>query len=851
MGQVFLKKAFPHIAAILTFLIINIVYFFPQLNGKVVYSGDTISNQGMAQEQRVYQAQTGEEILWTNSMFGGMPTYQIGVAHSSNLIGQLKKLTWLFFEPPIGVFNTMMVGSYLMFVLLGVGPWLSLIGAVAFGLTTNNMILWEAGHSNKVVVISLFAPIIAGVILTFREKYLLGGVVFAISMAINVYANHVQMTFYMGMILGIYVLIEIFKHIKDKKIPQLGMAGGVLAAGLILALASSASSLWTTYEYSADTMRGKPILASTNTTPASSSEVEGLDWEYAMQWSNGAMDLVSTIIPRAVGGSSNESISSSTAIAKSMRTKGAQIQNAPLYWGSLPFTSGPNYFGAIMCFLFVLGLITVKGPIKWWLGAGVLLTFLLSMGKNFESLNRFIFDTLPMYSKFRAHSSILSVTALLVPLLGIIGLHQLLSDKADKKATTKALYIAAGITGGFCLLLGLMSGGLFDFANPKDASYQSGGWDIAALIETRKSLFQADAFRSFGLIAASAGLIWAYLNGKVSKTIILAGIGLLTIFDLWSVDKRYLNTDKFVTQTENKQAHTLRPVDQQIFAAENIGVDASGNLTGNNPVGRGGYRVLDMSINTFNSSATSYYHNTIGGYHPAKLQRFQDIIDRYITRGGQGVLDMLNTKYFINQQGQLQQNPGALGTAWFVESIRKVNTPNEEIDALGTIDAANEAVVLDSEFDNYVGGFDPQKNGTITLQSYNPTHLVYNTNANSEQLAVFSEVWYGPNKGWQAYIDDQPVEHIRANYVLRAMKIPAGQHKVEFKFAPKAYATGSTISLISSLLLIVALLGLIFWKSRGLKERLETEEKMVKVKAKKPAAVKKTVSKTKSKRNKR
>jgi len=846
MGSLFFKKALPHLIAILVFMVLNVAYFSPQLSGKVVMRGDGVANRGMAQEQRTYAKQLGEQVLWTNSMFGGMPTYQIGVHHKSNLVRFIEDASRLFFGPPIGVFNTLMIASYILFILLGVNPWLSLIGAVAFGFSVNNMVLWEAGHSNKVRAIALFAPVIAGVVLTLRHKFLIGGVVFAIGMALNVYTNHVQMTYYLGIVLGVYVLIEIIQHIKDGKIPELAKAGGILTIGLILALTASTSNLWTTYEYSQDTMRGAPILKSTAAAaPSSSSEVEGLDWEYAMQWSNGARDLISTIIPGAVGGGSSEEVSSTSAIAKSMRAKGAQISAAPLYWGELPFTSGPNYLGAIMCFLFVLGLVLVKGPFKWWLGIAVLLTFLLSMGKHFEVLNRAVFEYLPMYSKFRAHSSILSVAALLVPLLGIVALGQILSGKIEKKSANKGLMIAAGITGGFCLLMAVMGGSLFDFANPGDATYQSRGWDVGALINTRKALLQSDAFRSFALIAASAGLIWAFVNEKVNQMILLAGLGALVLFDIWTVDKRYLDDGKFVSRSQYDASHTVRPVDQQIFQAEGMSVDAAGNVNTVNKIGRGGYRVLDMSINTFNSSTTSYFHNTIGGYHPAKLQRFQDLIDRYITKGGQGVLDMLNTKYFINQQGQLQQNPGALGNAWFAESVRKVNTPNEEIDALGTIDPSNEAVVLDSEFNNYIGSFDPQKNGTIALQSYTPINLVYNSNSSSEQLAVFSEVWYGPNKGWQAYIDDQPVDHIRANYVLRALKVPAGQHKIEFKFEPRAYATGSSISLISSLLLMAALIGLIVMQGRGLKERLEEEEKMVKVKPVK--AVKKTVSKTKAK----
>ncbi len=850
MGQILLKKALPHLIAIATFLILNIFYFYPQLEGKVVRQGDIISNKGMGQEMKVYSQKTGENMLWTNSMFGGMPGYQIGVSHTGNKIGFIERIGRLFFKAPIGVFNTLMIGTYLLFILLGINPWLSIVGAIAFGLSSNHFILWEAGHTNKIRTIALFAPVVVGILLTFRHKYLTGGLFFAVGMALNLYANHVQMTYYLGMVLGIYVLIQVINHLREQRIAELLKVGGILLVGLLLAIGSSVSNLWTTYEYSEDTMRGAPILEKeASKTPSSSSEVEGLDWNYAMQWSNGFLDVAAALIPGVVGGGSNERIGPSSAVAKNMRSRGAQIDAAPLYWGALPFTSGPIYFGAGMCFLFILGLLVVKGPFKWWIGIAVLLTALISMGKNFEFFNRLLFDLLPMYSKFRAPSSITSVTALLVPLLGVVALNQVLQNKIPNKALTKALMIAGGITGGICLFFALIGPALFDFSNPGDATYGTRGWDIPSIIADRKSLMRTDAFRSLAFIALSAGLIWAYANGKIRQMLLLGGIGLLTLFDLWSVGKRYLNADNFVTAVQNKSVHTPRPVDQQIFAAENITFDAKTNSTSSDKIGRGGYRVLDLSINTFNSSSTSYFHNTIGGYHPAKLQRYQDIIDRYITSGDQRVLGMLNTKYIINAQGALQQNPNAMGNAWFVESIRKVNTPNEEIAALKNTDPATVAIVLDSEFNDYIGAFDPQKNGTIALQSYQPNHLVYTSNASSEQLAVFSEIWYGPDKGWQAYIDDQPVDHVRANYLLRALKIPAGQHQVEFKFEPRSYTLGSTVSLMSSLLLILGLLGLLVYKGKDLTRALEEEREMVK--APPAAPTKRKVAKTKKRRKKK
>ena len=834
MGQLLFKKALPHIIAIITFLGLNMAYFYPQLSGEVVPQGDVISAQGMFNEIKEYNEKTGDNTLWTNSMFGGMPAYQISSPQEGNKLKYIESISQLFFSRPIGYFNTLMIGSYLLFVFLGVNPWLSLVGAVAFGFSSNNFILYEAGHTNKLRTIALFAPVILGTILTFRKKYLIGGLAFALGMGLNIYAAHPQMTYYLGLVLGVYVLIEIIHGLKNSEVKHLLTSGGIFLAGLALSLGASASKLLTTYEYSKDTMRGAPILEkAANAQAASSSEVEGLEWGYAMQWSNGFMDLVATIIPGAVGGGSSEKVGANTATGKFLRSRGAQAGRAPLYWGSLPFTSGPAYFGAIMCFLFFLGLVLVKGPVKWGIGIGVLLTLLLSLGKNLEGLNHFIFDYLPFYSKFRAPSSILSVTALLVPLLGILGLSEILQGKVTKAEAMKGLKIAGGIGAAITLFFAIIGPGMFDFSSAGDATYQQRGFDVTTFLADRKSLMRSDAFRSFALMAISAGLIWAYLQDKLKSVFVIAGIGVLTLFDLWSVGQRYVGAEDFVSKQQYESNHAPRPVDQQIFGQE--------------PNGRGFYRVLDLSINTFNSSSTSYYHNTVGGYHAAKLQRYQDLIDAHISKNNQQVLNMLNTKYFITQQQQVQSNPGALGTAWFVNSVQKVNTPNDEIAALTNLNPANTAVVLDTEFDNYVGSLTPQKNGTIALATYQPNHLTYNTSSSSEQLAVFSEIWYGPDKGWQAYIDGTPADHVRANYVLRAMKVPAGQHKIEFKFEPKTFQTGETISLVFSMLMILMLLGLLGYKGKAFAENADT---LIAAEAKAVKKAAPTVTKTVSKRKK-
>ena len=810
MVQLFLKKGLPHIIAIVAFIVVNIIYFYPQLEGKVIQQGDTVVYKGMSQELRDYKAKTGEEVLWTNAMFGGMPAYQISNTAKGNMLRHVDKTYSLLFNRPIGYFIGLMLGFYILLSLLGVNAWLSILGAIAFGLASNHLVLFEAGHNTKLRTISYFALIVAGVMLAYKNKYLLGGVVFALGMGLNVFANHPQMTYYLGLALGIYVLIEGIYSMRENRLGEFVKASGVLLVGVLLALGTSTSTLWTTYEYSKDTMRGDPILIKQDNTSSgnTSSSVSGLDWDYAMQWSNGFLDVASGMIPGLVGGGSSEHISPTSNTATDMRRKGAQIDRAPLYWGALPFTSGPVYYGAVFCFLFILGLIIQKGPIKWGLGIATLLILVLSMGKNFEVFNKIFYNLVPLYNKFRTPNSITSVTTLLIPLLGIYTLSNILKGSIPKEETIKGLKIAGGLSALVTLFFAFVGPGMFDFNTPGDASYQQRGWDIAALISDRQALMRTDSLRSFALIAISIGFIWAYVTDRIKQIFLIAGIGLLAVLDNWTVAKRYVSADSFITSKQNDQPFQLRPVDQQIYAAEKI--DPNNVAAG--AIGRGGYRVLDLSINTFNTSTTSYFHNTIGGNHAAKLQRFQDLIDQHITKGTQSVLNMLNTKYVISQQGTLQQNPNALGTVWFVESIKKVNSPNEEIEALSSFNPKEEAVVLDAEFNNYVNSFDPQKNGTIQLTSYAPHDLTYQTNSSSEQLAVFSEMWYGPDKGWQAYIDGQPVDHVRANYALRAMRVPSGAHKIAFKFEPRNYFIGGTISLVASLLIIIGFLGFIFYQ---------------------------------------
>lgn len=818
MNPVF-KAIAPHLAAILIFLVSATLYFSPQLQGRFVRQGDVQQYLGMSQEVRQYYEETGERSLWTNAMFGGMPTYQINSISAGNSLIYLDKAGRLTIKQPIGRFLIAMVWFYILLIVLRVNPWLAMIGAFAYSLTTNNLVLYEAGHMTKLRVLSHLPLLAAGLILLFhRRQYIWGGLLFTAGFGLCLWANHPQMVYYFFMTLVIFGVAELVYSQRKGEMTHFLKAGAIAIAGILIGVLTAASNLWVTYEYSKDTMRGKPILAQTtaNPNPQSSSETEGLAWDYAMAWSNSVIDVFASFIPGVAGGGSSEKVGSDMPMAKDPGWQQYLAQSGntgPLYWGDLTFTSGPIYFGAVIFFLFFMGLSLVKGPLKWWVGLGTLLTFMISMGSNLEWFNRLLFDYLPLFNKFRTPNSVLSVTALLVTLLGFLALGKVIRGETDKKEIQRSLLIAGGVGGGISLFFWLIGPGVYDFSHPGDARFEQYGFNLNVLVETRKALMRQDALRTFALVALSAGLIWAFLREKINKNLLIAGIALLVIFDMWTVGRRYLDKEDFSAQASNVHILQPRPADTQILQ------DKDPN-----------FRVLDVSVNPFTSSYASYFHKSLGGYHAAKLQRYQDIIDRYLSQNNQAVINMLNTKYIIlppQQQGQgpaVQQNPGAMGNAWFVGNIRMVSTPNEEIDALGAINPRREAVVH-QEFADYVAGLsvDSIAGGQIQMTAYAPNHLTYSSNSDQEHLAVFSEIWYGPEKGWQAYIDGEPVEHIRVNYLLRGLRIPAGQHTIEFKFDPQSYRAGVLISRIFSTLVLFGVVGYAGFKGYHYVQNLPAE----------------------------
>ena len=754
--------------------------------------------EGMRKEVKDFKDATGETSLWTGSMFSGMPTYYIQTTDNSNLVQYVIKVMKLGFGGEVGRFLLGMICFYILMLVLKIDPIIGIFGSILFAYTTNNLVLLSAGHYTKISTVLTAPLIIAGVVAAYRNKNLMGMVLFGLGMAINLKSDHPQMTYYLGLIMVIYVIIVLVNAIREGVIAPFIKSSLYLLVGLLLALGSFSSKLLPTLEYSEDTMRGKPILTASN-DESSSSQVEGLAWDYATVWSNGWIDLLSSFIPQAVGGSSGEPVSSDSGFAKEMRKRGQNVRSGlkgPMYWGGLPSTAGPVYFGAVVFLLFFIGLFVVQGNLKWWILGGTILTFMISLGHNLEWFNRLLFDYFPAFNKFRTPNSVLSVTAVIIPILAMYTLHKIFSDTTiDFK---KVLLSGLGFA-GFCILLGLVGPMMFDFAANSDPQYAQYGFDTKIFEDDRASMLRSSALKSGFFMLMVCGIIYLFSKSKISKVIAIVTIGLLGMADQFMVNFNYMSPDDYMTKRNFESSYTPRAVDEKI-------------LTDNDPH----FRVLDRSVDTWNSTFPSYFHKSIGGYHAAKLQRYMDMIERHIAPMNQDVLNMLNTKYIIFKSSQdapeqVQRNTAALGNAWFINNIKMVNTADEEIDALNIIDPLGTAAIH-KEYTSYVSGLvDGQKNGTIKLTSYKPNELVYESTSNTEQLAVFSEVWYGPDKGWNAYIDGTKVDHIRANYILRALKIPSGNHEIKFVFEPSSYATGSIISLISSGLLLV-ILGLFIWR---------------------------------------
>lgn len=785
------KHLLTHAGIVLLCLLISCAYFSPILGGKVLPQGDIQKADCMAKAQRDYHDATGDYTAWAPNMFSGMPGYQITNSPQQSIftpVRNLLNLDYIGWSRHIGVLFLYLIGFYVALLAFGASPWLALLGALAFGLGSYNIIIIEAGHITKAWAMSMIAPILAGMVLTFRKKYLWGSILFFASLGLQITCNHLQITFYTiigAVTLGLAYFIF---ALKDKQLKPFFTALALLVAGCALAFLCNLRLLMVNQEYVKYTMRGgKEITVSPNdldpNAPASSTESndKGLQIDYAFSWSYGVGETYTLLVPGAMGGGSGERVSQESEFYKATHQ-----QMAPLYWGNQPFTSGPVYFGAIVCFLFLLGLFVVKGPERWWILAASLVAIALSWGSNFMPLNGWLFEHLPLYNKFRTPSMALVLSNVCMVILAVLALKAVLDKSLDRKQLNIALYCSTGLTVAI-LLVGMLLAGGFSFSGGSDMRYeqtmdaQQWSWLQGLLYGERKSLFMSDSWRSLLLVVAAAACLWLFINEKVRKpALLMLALTALIVGDLWTVDRRYLNEDNFTSESSIR----IRPTetDQQIslMAAQQGEVD---------------YRVMDLSTDTYNNSTPSAFHKQIGGYSAAKLRRYQDLIDFYINQNAvvaryyqnpqqgfdhQPVLDMLNCRYIVLPQGQIAHRNTACGNAWFVQQVQMVADANAEILALHDFDPQSTAIINSSEFAEPSFSFD--SNATIMMQHddpYNPNHCQYQTHCSTPQLALFSEIHYAPD--WRAYIDGEPADYLRADYVLRALLVPAGDHTVEFR----------------------------------------------------------------------
>ena len=785
------KKLIPHLSAIVLFVLISLVYFSPVLKGKKIDQQDIRQFTGMSKEIIDYRAEFDEEPLWTNSMFGGMPAYQISVIYKNNLTAYFSKLFKLYLPGPVGAVFLYLLGFYFLLVSLGIDYRIAILGAIAYAFSSYFFIIIEAGHNTKAHAIGYLAPVLASVLMVFRDKILIGSSLTALFTALMLNANHFQITYYLVLLLFIVGLVHLFKAIKENQLNTfLKQTAFLILAGLIGTM-TSASRIATTMEYGKESTRGKSEL-----TDNQSNKTSGLDKDYATAWSYGKAESLTLLIPNFHGGASVGALTTDSEtyklFKKSQQSNQAKqiIKQLPLYWGTQPFTSGPTYAGAISCFLFVMGLFLIKGYLRWWILTTFLLMLALSWGKNFMPLTNFFLDYIPGYNKFRAVSTTLVIVELLIPLLGFVALNKLLKEgKSDN--LMKALKYALGIVGGICVIFSLMPNAFFDFEGLNDGQY---GKSLAEALQIdRASMLSADAFRSLVFILLTSVAIWLYLNKTLKKTPFILLVGILILGDMWAVNKRYLNDENFKAERKIDQPFTLSRADSQILQ------DTDPN-----------FRVYNTTVSPFNDASTSYFHKSIGGYHGAKLKRYQELIEFHISKGNMNVMNMLNTKYFIvkaeDNQPIAQRNPNALGNAWFVSDILIADNADDEIKKLGEINTA-EQVIIDKRY-KVPTSIDYDSTASIELTQYKANYLAYRTNSTKEQFAVFSEIFY--DKGWNSYVDGELVPHFRANYVLRAMSIPPGQHDIEFRFEPSTYYVSEKLSLASSLVVILALAGVVF-----------------------------------------
>jgi hypothetical protein len=793
------KKVLPHAAATGLFVLASIIYFGPMFtDGKQFRQGDILHFVGSSQEIVEYRERTGNEPLWTNSVFGGMPAYQISVKYPNNWLQYLGSFLTLGLPAPVYMIFLAMLGFYLMLLCFGINPWLAVAGAFAYGLSTYFILIAGAGHNSKMRAMAYMPPVIGGLYMAYvRGKIWPGALIVCLALGLQIRANHLQSTYYTAILVLIFIILELIRVIGEKQYGVFLKTSAAMAVAVALAVGVNITNILLTAEYTPYSTRGQSEL-----TDETGNRTKGLDRSYILNdYSYGIAETMNLFIPNFVGGGSVSEVGLNSPFYKALITNGVSrkdaaesCKGAPTYWGYQLSTAGPVYLGAVIIFLFVLGLFAVKGRIKWWLAAATALSIALAWGRHFDFLSNLFIDFFPMYNKFRTVSMILTVAMLAVPLLGVLALNEMFGNNLTVACKKKALQKSFIITGAIALLFVLLPGLFFSFEAESDAGYaERFEWLLIALRDTREWMLRSDAFRSLLFVTAAAATLLFSILGKLKYPISVAILTALIVTDLWSVDRRYINERNFFPKQKNINVAKPSTADLDILQDKSY------------------YRVMNTTVNTFSDASTSFFHKSIGGYHGAKMKRYQELIERHIGKGNMAVLNMLNVKYFIVVDRETglpvkRINPDALGNAWPVEHVRWVDNADAEIDALSDFDPAREAVA-DKRYRPAIEGFEARRDTTasINLTGYEPNRLVYGYRSQMPQMIVFSEIFY--DKGWNAYIDGKQAPYLRADYVLRAMPVPAGEHEIEFRFEPATYSMGEKIALASSIGIILMILG--------------------------------------------
>lgn len=809
------KKFLPHIIAVGVLLLLAIIYCKPVLDGKVLTQGDNIQWQAMAKSSLDYKASHGEAPLWTNSMFGGMPNYQIVLESREPFnISDLSKVFTLWMPKPINFFFLAALTFYLLCMTLGVRSWIGVLGAIAYAYSSYDPIIVGAGHDTKMMAIAYLPAVLTGIILLTQKKYLSGLAVTALFMSLLIASNHMQVTYYFLLLVGVLGIAFAVYTIKAKDYKHLVITGLLVVAGIGLSMAVNTMQMWTTYEYSKETIRGGK---SELTQKAADTKGSGLDKDYAFRWSYGIFETFTFVVPNLYGGSSQGELSEGSETYKTLKTLGVPDQQAsqmikqwPMYWGEQPGTSGPVYLGIVICFLAIFGFRLVQSWHKWWILGITILALLMSYGSNLSFFNYFLFDHLPFYNKFRAPSMVLIIPQLTFVILAVMALQSLLDVNLKKEELVKNLK-SSGIVMGVILAGLLVLSAVMSWSNSADAMMsqqfaQMAGGNTAvaeqlmkALHADRASIYRTDVFRGIVLFVLAFGLVWYYLKDKIKMQYLAAGLIVLVAFDLLQVDSRYLSEDNYVEESRYQGNFSPSPADQQIAADKD-------------PY----YRVFNVTRDPFSDAMTAYFHNSVGGYHAAKLILYQDLIENQISKNNVGVLNMLNAKYIIapgqNGQPMVQQNQQALGNAWFVKQIMWVPNADAEMKALDSLDT-KDVVVIDQRYKSAVKA-EPiyDSTATIKLVKNDVDEISYSAEAATPQFAVFSEVYY--KEGWTAYVDGQETPYARVNYALRGLSVPAGKHTIVFKFHPKSFFLGDKIGFYASLIVMLLLIGVVVLEVR-------------------------------------